>query len=387
MLPSDPQVRVARSLLQAAEERRVQARSRLAPVAGVSAVRGNSNDIEFGRPLQRHTERAEATLRWNLYNQGNDLAELEGATADVSAAAQELRRAREEAAERIALAYADLLRSDELLARADERLAAVSRLRAQVQRQTELGRASEADARQAEASQLDAEIAREQIVADREAARLRLAALTGGEAPRPLPVVLPPVTGSAAAPPQPGVVAAAVERAEAARARVRPIASVFAPRIDFEYRQRLSDRTRPQTTTEQQHGWLLSARWEFPVGGESLARRAEGERRAEAAEAEADRLRQVVEAERTTLDPRGAGSERAVAQLDRLSEQYAALLRAGELQYEAGRRTLAQLVLLHDSRFGAEQRRAEQSSRLLATRLRQLALGGDLLPALGLPAE
>ncbi len=387
MLPGDPQVRVARALLQAAEERRVQARSRLAPVAGVNALRGNSQEVEFGRPLQRRTERVEATLRWNVYNQGNDAAELAGTTGDVAAAAQELRRAREEAAERIALAYAELLRVDELLARSAERLDAVRRLRARVQRQTELGRASDADARQAEASQLDAEIAQEQLLADREGARRRLAALAGGTAPRPLPVVLPPAAAPDAAALQPGIVAAAVERAEAARARVRPLASLLAPRIDFEYRQRLSDRTTPQLTTEQQHGWLLTARWEFPLGGEAQARRAEGERRAEAAEAEADRLRQVVEAEQVTLDPRSAGAERAMAQLERLSEQYAALLRAGELQYDAGRRTLAQLVLLHDGRFGAEQRRAEQASRLLAARLRRLALAGELLPALGLAAE
>lgn len=132
---------------------------------------------------------------------------------------------------------------------------------------------------------------------------------------------------------------------------------------------------------------MLTGRWEFPVFGENLARRAEGERRAEAVEAEAERVLQGVVAERQTLPPRIANAERAVAQLTRQIEQYAALLRAGELQFDAGRRSLSQLVQLHDSRYLAEQRRADQAARLLAAQLRQLALQGSLLQALGQPTN
>jgi hypothetical protein len=45
---------------------------------------------------------------------------------------------------------------------------------------------------------------------------------------------------------------------------------------------------------------------------------------------------------------------------------------------------VAQLITLRDSRYSAVQRRVEQSNRLLAARMRQLALAGMLLPALGL---
>jgi outer membrane protein TolC len=76
-----------------------------------------------------------------------------------------------------------------------------------------------------------------------------------------------------------------------------------------------------------------------------------------------------------------------VAQLDRQVEQYNALVKAAELQFEAGRRSLPQLVALHDSRYNAEQRRSDQAHRLLTSQLRQLSLSGGLLPALGLPGE
>ena len=43
------------------------------------------------------------------------------------------------------------------------------------------------------------------------------------------------------------------------------------------------------------------------------------------------------------------------------------------------------LIQLRESRFNIEQRRVEQDHKLLAARMRQLALTGQLLPALGLP--
>lgn len=384
MLPADPQVRVARALYQATEQRRLQARSRLGPTMGLSANHGQAKEVEFGRALDRRTERVELSLRWNLYNNGNDKAEFDGATRDVDAAGQDLRRAREEAAERIAIAYAELQRLDELLPRSAQRMDAVQGLAKQVQRQTELGKTSEADSQQAQASLLDAEIVHEQLLADRDGAALRLAALVGEPVTPALPVLLAaPATATALAAPTPGQVAAAQLRAEAAQLRVRPLWSVYTPRIDVEYSQPLSDRTNPSLTTERQRGWLLTARWDFPVGGESLARRSEGQFRAAAAQAESDRVLGTVQSELVMLAPRLASAARSVVQLDRQILQYGGLVRAGELQFEAGRRSLGQLIALHDNRFNAEQRRADQAGRLLAAQLRQLALSGGLLQALG----
>ena len=386
VLARDPQVRVAASLLQAVQERQKQARSRLGPNLTVLASQGRSNEIEFGRPIDRFTSRAEVGLRWNLYNGGNDLAELGAASRDTDAAVQDLRRAREDSCERVAETYVELLRLQTLLPLAAERLTAVQRLVAQVGRQNQAGKASDADTTQAAASLLDAEIAVEQLQADYESARAKLAAQVGDEVRAVQPVqwlVLPGTAADGAGNP-PGVVLAVQRRAEAAQARVRPTASLLAPRIDLELRQQASDRTLPAMTTEQQRVWQLTARWDIPVLGEAAARRNETERRAEAAAAEAERVARGISAELQALGPRILNAERAVAQLDRQIVQYGQLVRAGELQFEAGRRSVAQLIALRDSRYSAEQRRAEQAQRLLAAQLRQLALNGGLLPALGL---
>ena len=407
VLARDPQVRVAASLLQATQQRQLQARSRLGPNLTLTANQGRGNEVEFGRPIDRVTSRSEAGLRWNLYNGGNDLAEFGAAQRDSDASAQELRRAREETSERVAETYVELLRLQTLLPRAADRLSAVQRLVAQVNRQNEAGKASDADATQAAASLLDAEMVFEQLRADYEGARAKLAAQVGDEVRAVQPVqllALPAAAADFAAaavaaastttgaltsadgadPAAPGLVLAAQRRAEAARARVRPTVSLLAPRIDLELRQQLSNQTLPALTTEQQKLWLLTVRWDIPVMGEAAARRTETQRRAEAAEAEAERVARGVSAELQALGPRILNAERAVAQLDRQIAQYGQLVRAGELQFEAGRRSLGQLIGLREARYNAEQRRAEQAQRLLGAQLRQLALNGGLLPALGL---
>ena len=395
VLARDPQVRVAASLLQATQERRLQARSRMGPSVYLSANEGGARETEFGFPIDRSTSRAEAGLRWNLYNAGNDQAEWVGATRDIDAAEQDLRRAREEVAERIAETYADLLRLQTLLPHAQARLDAVRKLVDQVRQQTAAGKASDADATQASASQVDAEIAHEGLLADLDAARNKLAAQVGGEVRAAEDFILPAqllaaqaassnAAALAALVDLPGLVAAARVRADAASLRVRPLTSLLAPRIDLELRHQLHDRTQPAPTTLQKEVWQLTARWDFPVMGENAARRTEAQRRAEAAQAEAERVAQGAQIELQTLGPRIANAQRALAQLAQQSAQYTQLVRAGDLQFEAGRRSVSQLIQLRDSRYNVEQRRSEQAQRLLAAQMRLLALQGRLLPALGL---
>lgn len=385
MLPREPQVRSALALRQVAEERRQQARSRLGPALYLQSTYGRARETEILQgAINRTNDRTEAGLRWNLYNSGNDMAELNGAERDVDAAEQDLRRAREDTAERIAETYVELLHLQAQLSPAAERLTAVRKLAEQVRQQADAGKASPADLTQAEASLLDADVAYEQLVADHASARAKLAAQVGTEVRKVAPVVLAPVPPGQAKLGNPGLVEAAQLRAVAARQRVRPPVSLLAPRIDLEVRQRLTDRTSPILTTEQNSSWQIVARWDFPVMGETIARRNEGMRRAEAAEAEAERVARTVQSDLDSLDARIEIAIRALASLDRQLQQYDQLVRAGELQFDAGRRSLQQLIGLRDSRYAIAQRRADQEHRLLASRLRQLALTGKLLPALGL---
>lgn len=382
VLDRDPQVRVAQSLLEAGDARVRQLRSRFWPALGLNATLGQGTDLDFGLPVERRTERSELSLRWNLYNGGNDDAELNALLLESDAARAEVARAREEATTRIAEAYLDLLRTDALLPPATARVEAVQRLVAIVQRQTTEGKASEADLQQALASQVDGEVALEQLRAEHFGARRRLAQLAGEEVAATGPVVLPPGAGAAGS--RPAGLQAAQLRAAAARARVRPVESLAAPRANLDLRQRLSDNTRPQASTVQRSGWNLQLTWELPLGGESFARLDEAASRAAAATAEVERLDQERLAEHAALLPRIAAAERAVALLAAPVAQWSALIRAGELQFEAGRRSLQQLIVLREGLYTAQQRLAEQANQLVRLQLRLALLDGRLLAALGL---
>jgi outer membrane protein TolC len=204
--------------------------------------------------------------------------------------------------------------------------------------------------------------------------------------------VLPVVLAAAPSPddlaaPRPGAVAAANERAAAARERARPLSSLYGPRVDFEYIHQLWDHTNPVSTSQRKSGWQVVARWDFPVGGELQARLAEQEQRALAAQAESERVLLGIHTDLDEIAPRIDNLRRAVDQLDGQIGRYDMLVRAGELQFEAGRRSLSQLAQLHESRFNAQQRRSELANRLTLAQLRQLTLTGGLLAAFDLPPQ
>jgi outer membrane protein TolC len=382
-LERDPQVRAAHAALAGAQARYRQARSRLLPSAGVQASRGRSSDLDGAVDVDRRTQQVEASLRWNVYNGGADRADMAAAEHEVAAAEAELRRAREEGAERLAEAYFDVQRLDRTLLRSAARLAEVAQLVAQVGRQTELGKASELDAQLAQSSQLDAELTQDGLLSDRLTAQIKLAALAseavGEFVDFDFGALAPPADTSRHAP-----LLAARERAAAARLRVRNLAATLAPKVDLDLRRLVNNHTTPPPSTIQQRGWSIGVSWDFPLGGESLARRDEGVSRAEAADADLARAEQAAGADLAGLAPRIANAERSLAMLAEQEKKMALLVRGGAIQFEAGRRNLQQIIQTRDSYFVVQQRRIDQSHRLILAQMRQLALSGRLLPAFGL---
>ncbi|MEY2891886.1 MAG: hypothetical protein RJA98_1794 [Pseudomonadota bacterium] len=381
VLTRDPQVRSAQAGAAIAEARLRQLRSRMAPSAGVQMTRGNSSDLESRTAVDRSVQRSEALLRWNLYNGGADRAEWRAAESEQTAANEDVRRAQDEVAARLAEAWFEAQRLDALRPASRERLADVRRLAQQVTRQSELGRAAEADVQQAQNALLDAEMSNDLLHAERSAAQARLQVLAG----EPVGVVVPmpwPAVWATPAGPDHAALRAAQARAEAARLRMRSVPEALAPRLDFELRKKLSDHTTPQVSTVQQRGWTLGLNWDVPLGGETLARRDESLSRAEAADADQQGVAQTASAELEALLPRAEALEKSLRLMAEQGQQLQALQRAGELQFEAGRRSVQQLMQLRESRYALAQRVSEQQARLLQTRLRQQVLGGQLLAAL-----
>ena len=103
-LEQDPQLLVARALKVASNERRLQARSRFAPNLNAEASFGRSKDTLYNVPVDGETDQSSVGVSWNLFNAGADTAELRGATRELAAAHEDVRRAREEIGERVAYA-------------------------------------------------------------------------------------------------------------------------------------------------------------------------------------------------------------------------------------------------------------------------------------------
>ncbi len=383
-VPWDPQVRVAAAAQTVAQERLRQSRSRLWPTLGLSATAGDGNDEEFGRKVGRRIDRSELLLRWNLYNGGADAAEVTATEREWAAATEDLNQTLDLVAERIGNAYLDAWRWQSLMEPSLARLNTIERWVEQARTQLRAGRLSDADLQQAEYSLTDAQMAHQVLVSELAAAMGSLNVLVGEPVAALLPQTLPRISPEEAKNLKPAGVRVARLRAEAASSRVVSAAQMAAPRVDLDARKRLSDNTKPAQTTTPLENWSVGMRWEMPLGGETFARRREMMARAEGAQAEVARVEQGLVSELASIAPKLASGEQALVQLQTQAEQYNAMLRAGRMQFEAGRRTLQQLIQLEDARMGVVQRLAEQNNRLDQLRLRLLVLSGRLSSAMGI---
>ena len=383
-VPWDPQVQVAVAAQTVAQERLKQSKSRLWPTLGLSATAGDGHDEEFGRTVKRRLDRSEMLLRWNLYNSGTDAAEITATEREWAAANEELNQALDLVAERITNAYLDAWRWQSLIESSLLRLKTVERWVEQSRAQVKAGRLSDADLQQAEYSLTDSQLSHQVLVAELKGAMGALNALLREPVATVLPQTLPRMSAEEARTLLPAGVRVARLRAEATRSRLVSVANLAAPRVDLDARKRLSDNTMPAQNTSQQDSWSVGLRWEMPLGGETFSRRREAAARADGAQAEAARVEQGLVSELASIAPRLASGEQALAQLQSQAEQYNALLRAGRVQFEAGRRTLQQLIQLEDSRIGVVQRIAEQANRLEKLRVRLLVLSGRLSSSMGI---
>ncbi len=387
-VPWDPQVRLAAAAQTIAQERLSQSRSRLWPTLGISATGGEGRDEDFGRTVKRRVDRSEMLLRWNLYNGGVDAAEITATEREWAAATEDLNQALDLASERIANAYLDAGRWQALVDPSLARVKTIERWVEQARTQVKAGRLSDADLQQAEYSLTDAQLSHQVLVSELMGALGALNALLGGSGAEQvsavMPQTLPRVAPEEARNLTPAGVRVARLRAEAAGSRVVSAAQLATPRVDLDARKRLSDGTTPTPSTSQRDGWTVGLRWEMPLGGETFSKRRESIARAEGAQAEVARIEQGLVSELASIAPRLLSAEQAVAQLQSQAEQYNSLLRAGRVQFEAGRRTLQQLIQLEDGRINVVQRLAEQNNRLDKLRLRLLVLSGRLSSAMGI---
>lgn len=398
-LQRDGDLQSARAAVRAAQAQVDQLRSRFFPSAGVQYEQGRRVTQESGTPFDRHLRSTEGFVRWNVYNGGADKTQLDAAMLELQAVQADARQALEDACERVAKAYIELQRQQDLLQTARRRHAELADLVERVGRQVAAGKSPSSDGDLAQSSLIDAQLSVAGSQADLLAAQAQLGVLTGqagalrAEDTPPGATPWPPGLGLAPDAPldewwalalrgNAGAQAAAVRR-EAARARVPLIAPEYLPKADLTLSKTLSDRTAPVESTQSRRGWTLAVSYEVPLGGGGTARREEARARAEAAQSQAWRSEQAVRGELGVVRQQALQSAQALPAVGRQREHLEATVRASDLQYQAGRRSLLQLIDQRDRRFNTEQRQVETAWRLRQALLRLSVLTGSLAAGLG----
>ncbi len=389
VLARDPQVRAARATLAGARAQSGVARSRLWPSAGLSASEGRSSDEDLGVPVDRRTTTSQAYLRWNLFNGFSDRAELDASTQEAEAAQADLRAAVDEAVDRSVRAYFDVLRLQMLARLSAQRRADADELLSTVRRQIAAGKAADNDAELSSASVIEARIAEQVIGAELGAARIRLQTLLGAPFGR-LSEALPTVADAEDLPfdellqharQHNAQWRAAQLRAQAMHLRIGPtVAPEYLPRLDLDVRKRLGGASTPPALTSSisKRGWTMTLTYEVPLGGGADARRDAATHRAEAAQAESQRIGDAVRDQLGEVQHNARQAGLASPQLERQVEHMNAAVRASSLLWDAGRRSLQQLIELRDARFAAQQRQSENQLRLVTERTRLRLLTGQL---------
>ena len=389
-LARDPQVQGAAAMVRAGQAQLRQARSRWYPTLGLNVNKTRSQDEDLGVPRERNSERVDATLKWNLYTGGSDQASIDSLERDIAAAELDLKRAREECAEKLATAHAEAVRAESVVATATELMERLRLLKALVDKQVASGKSSDVDAQTSASSLLEVSITHADSQAAARRARLKLSALSGLPAGSLVALSLPasPALDDQHPPEWLDLregnsrYLAARLRAESARLKVGQLAALLQPRVDLQVRRALSDRTDPTPTSNTRTSTGLSLSLEMPLGGESFAKRDEGLQRAQAADADAERISLDAQiewadaADRLTTARYTQGiHHRQLAHLERV-------LRGAGVQFEAGRRSLVQLIDLEKMPFSARQKMAESTATQFTAQVRMLALSGGLLDAL-----
>lgn len=398
-LQRDGDLQSARAAVRAAQAQVDQLRSRFFPSAGVQYEQGRRVTQEGGAPFDRHLRSTEGVVRWNVYNGGADKTQLDAAMLELQAVQADARQALEDACERVAKAYIELQRQQALLQAAQRRHVELSDLVERVGRQVAAGKSPSSDGELAQSSLIDAQLSVASSQADLLAAQAQLGVLTGHAGALRAEDTSPGATAwmsrLALAPEAPledwwalalrghaGTQAAAVRR-EAARARVPLVAPEYLPKADLTLSKTLSDRTVPVESTQSRRSWTLGVTYEVPLGGGGTARREEARARAEAAESQAWRSEQAVRGELGVVRQQALQNAQALPALVRQREHLEAAVRASDLQYQAGRRSLLQLIDQRDRRFAAEQRQVDAAWRQNQALLRMAVLTGSLGPLLG----
>lgn len=403
VLSEHPDVRTGQALLHAAQEQTYQARSNYLPTLGLDATASDSNDLLYNTPLNRTSRRTEGYVRWNVFRGLADKKGVGAAEYNQRAAGSDLEETHEQVALQVTETYLEVMRLRRLLALGEEYQADLRRLNETVRKREEVGRVPTADLDQMRASLIQAESQQSQLRGQLHGAEEQYRLLVGKE---PGALSDPFIEDAAAGQGRDALnaqvlagnrrVRAAMERASARAEEVGLANSRFYPSVDLEVRKRLQTAIDPIPVSDTRSSTQFQLTYQMPLGGANFSRRREALERKWAAEAAAES--ELLRA-RSDLGVKWAAWQEVRAIGPQLAERVTALDRvvtSFDLQFEAARRSLTDLISARADRYRAQTDMIDNRIEQIAASARVLSLLGGLKqrlltdmprPPLAKPAE
>ncbi len=382
-LAQHPDIRSGEALLNVTAERLQQARSNYYPTLGLDGAASDAKDRDAGLPEDRTTRRADVFLRWNLFRGLGDRQGERTAEFDQSAADADLEAAREQVALQVVQTYLEVLRLRRLLALSDEFIGEQQKLGDDVRKRVHAGRLALADHEQMRASLIQAKLQQTQWRGSLRGAEARYRLLVGvapGELSEPVmddvaaSLELDELMQQALAGNR--RVHGALQRAAARGEEVGIASAALYPSFDLELRKRLYSEIVPTPQTETRHSAQISFNYQMPLGGSSFSRQREAVQRKLAALAAADT--ELLQA-RSEIAQGWSTWREARDMAPQLAERVEAsdkVVKAYDLQFEAARRSINDLLAVRSERYRARV-------DLLENRMGQLASSAQMLALLG----
>lgn len=361
VVESHPNVRSSAALLDAAAERVRQAKSNFYPTIGMQAATNEAHDSQLGTRLNRSSRNADAFLRWNLFRGLSDYHSVRMAKRDSEAASEDLADAHERVALQVAASYLDVLRLRRRLAVAEAYVEQTARLVADVGKLVAAGKTAPSDIDQADVGHIGGQWEVAQLRGELAGAAQGYRLLTGA-----LPAQLnePNLEDAMVSVSQDDMLAqvlatnprilASQARAAARTEEVAVAGGVLLPRLDLELRKRLLSDIKPDPVVESRDSAQLSLNYELPLGGGTYSQKREAAARMSAALADLDEARLEAQTSSTQLWNVWREAHDIAANLARRAAASDKVVSAYDQQFNAGRRSLQDLIAIRD-----EHRRAQ----------------------------
>lgn len=389
VLRRHPDIQSSQALLRAAEERVGQARSPYLPSLGLDSVSIDSSDRQTGQPIERTTRRSDLVLRWNLFRGLADFRSAKEQDYRREAAEASLAETHERVALQVVEVYLELLRLRGLVELGEAHGSELRRLEDTVGKRAESGRTSAVDISRTRLGVIQNQADLGRLRGQLQAMEQRYRLITGMP---PGPLVEPQLDESALTQPIDDLMARVIEgnhgvRALASGATASAEAVGVArgrlfPSLDLELRKRLQTKIDPVPLIDTDNSRQVQITYQVPLGGETFSRVREAVERKTAAEAQMDsELLRV----RADLASYWAEWQEARAIAPRLSEREDASRRVvlgSDLQFDAGRRAVDDLVTSRSEYFRARGDVIANAIEQTALTARVLSLLGTLRPKL-----